>query len=221
MKALLLIGYCLMCLNLSAQQLMFEAFGDWNKTSYNKSDFVNKSIYMGYGARLAFGADHVQIGGEYRGNLSDPTFLFGNGNWSFEESFVGGFIRTKLSRYPAMRFGLVLRGGLGVYNTTAILDSDGQIFKKDYKSILGFNGGIGFSAPIYKYSRTMLEIGYIFNYAPRPELTITEGRLPVPAHNGISHLISAGLSHNFVFGERAKKYEHARQNWKYRKGWRG
>jgi hypothetical protein len=221
MKALLLIGFSLTCLGLSAQQLMIEAFGNWNKTGYNKSDFVNKATYLGYGARLAFGADHVQIGGEYRGNLSDPTFLFGNGKWSFEENFVGGFVRTKLSRYPAMRFGLVLRGGLGVYNTTAVFDSNGVIFKNDYKAILGFNGGIGFSTPIYKYAKTMIEFGYTFNYAPRPTITVDENHTPIPAHNGVSHLISLGLSYNFVFGERAKKYEHARQNWKYRKGWRG
>jgi hypothetical protein len=221
MKALLLIGFSLISIGLGAQQLIIEAFGDWNKTNYDKSDFVNKSKFFGYGARLGFGADHVQVGGEFRSNLSDPTFLYGDGNWSFDETYVGGFLRTKISRYPAMRFGLVLRGGLGVYNTTAKLDSIGVVFQNDYKPILGFNAGIGFSTPIYKYAQTMIEFGYTLNYAPRPEIFLDDNHEPVPAHNGMTHLISIGLSYNFVFGKRAENYQHARENWKFRNGWQG
>ena len=79
-------------------------------------------------------------------------------------------------------------------------------------------GGFGFSIPTFKH--TMLELGYTYNYLQRPELT--NGGIPLLSkHDGSYHLLSVGLSLNFVFGKRAKAYQHVQENWKFRNGWKG
>jgi hypothetical protein len=220
----LCFSYCL-----AGQQLFFEGFTNFDRTKYKESYLAEKTPYWGFGGRAGFGADHVQVGGEYRGNFSNPSFCacdsltlvnYEKSNVSFKETYKGGFVRVKISRYPAMRFGMVIRFGVGVVNTTVFSNKEGITLKQDYEPALGFNGSIGFSTPIFKYSKTMLEVGYSYNYAQRPTMNIAIDRPTIPSHNAISHMFSFGLSHGFVFGERAKKYEHARQNWKYRKGWR-
>ncbi len=221
MKALALAVFLTLGFDLYGQQLFIEGFLGFNRTKYKNASFANNDVFNGYGARLGFGADHVQVGGEFRNNFDNPIFQYSNSSWSFQENYFGGFIRTKISRYPAMRFGLVLKGGVGAINTEAIWEEDGIEITKAYETILGFYGSLGVSTPIYKYAKTMIEFNYTYSYAHRPELTVIEGRTPFPSHNAITHILQIGLSHNFVFGERAKKYEHARQNWKYRKGWRG
>jgi hypothetical protein len=230
MKALLLPVILCFGFSLYGQHLFIEGFGDFNRTKYKQSYLDEKTSYWGFGGRIGFGADHVQVGGEFRGNLTNPLFCacdstslanYGESHVSFRESYQGGFVRVKISRYPAMRFGLVIKLGVGVFNTTTISEKEGIAIKRDYDPTLGFNGGIGFSTPIFKYSQTMFEVGYSYNYAQRPEMIVAADRPPIPSHNAVSHMLSLGLSYNFIFGERAKKYEHARQNWKYRKGWRG
>jgi hypothetical protein len=230
MKALLLPILLCFGFSLAGQQLFFEGFTTFNRTKYKESYLAEKTPYWGGGGRVGFGADHVQVGGEYRGNLSNPSFCacdsisianYGESNIAFKENYKGGFVRVKISRYPAMRFGLVIRLGVGVINTTAVSEKNGISLEQAYDPTIGFNGEIGFSTPIFKYSKTMVEVGYRYNYAQLPTLNIAIDRPTIPSHNAISHMFSFGLSHGFVFGERAKQYEHARQNWKYRKGWRG
>ncbi|MCC6727699.1 MAG: hypothetical protein IT258_24550 [Saprospiraceae bacterium] len=221
MKFLPFLAFLAIGLNAWSQNLFFEGFFSGNRTKYNKPEFANNDIYTGYGARMGFGADHFQLGAEYHSNLDNPTFLGATADWSFKDTYYGGFLRTKISRYPAMRFGLVLKAGMGVYNTVAILTSAGTDTQKSYDALLGFFGSAGFSVPISKYSHTMIEFAYTYNYVQRPEITIVEGRPAVPEHNAISHMLNLGLSHNLVFGKRAEAYRHARENWKFRKGWRG
>ena len=138
---------------LQAQQLYLEGFGSLNRTKYSAStispdiSLANKSDYLGYGGRIGFGADHFQIGGEYRSNLTSPSFKNDTDSYTFDETYYGGFARTKISRYPAMRFGLVLRLGAGIHKTSAILKKNGSRFNQNYDAIFGFNGGFGFSIP--------------------------------------------------------------------------
>ncbi|MBI1225509.1 MAG: outer membrane beta-barrel protein [Bacteroidetes bacterium] len=220
MKAFLTGLLLLSGLVLQAQQLFLEGFGRLNRTRYSSTNvppdiqLSSKSAYLGFGGRLGFGADHLQVGGEYRSNLTNPTFKGATDEYAFDETYYGGFIRTKISRYPAMRFGLVLRIGAGAYNTTASLKKNGFKFNQDYDAVLGLNGGLGFSIPMAKH--TMLEIGYTYNYLKRPD-----GVFIIPAHTASYHSISAGISLNFVFGKRAEQYRHLQENWKFRNGWRG
>ncbi len=205
---------------LQAQQLYLEAFGRVNRTRYSSTNIPpdiklsNKSDYLGFGGRLGFGADHLQIGGEYRSNLTNPSFKGATDTYTFDETYYGGFVRTKISRYPAMRFGLVLRVGAGIYNTTATLKKNTFKFNQNYNGIFGVNGGFGLSIPTFKH--TMLELGYTYNYLKRPD-----GVFIVPEHTASYHSISAGMSLNFVFGKRAEQYQKVRENSKFRNGLRG
>ncbi len=201
-----------------AQQLLLEGFGALNRTNYSLSEFSSPTTFLAYGGRLAIGADRLQLGAEYRSNLTNPEFKDNAKTTSFEETFYGGFVRTKISRYPAMRFGLVLRAGAGVHQTKAIFDSGIIEVTEKYDPILGLNGGFGFSIPII--SNTMLELGYSYNYLSRPALK-SDGVTLISKHEGSYHMISAGLSLNFVFGETAQKYRHAKENRRFQNGWRG
>ncbi|MCF8244479.1 MAG: hypothetical protein K9J37_07170 [Saprospiraceae bacterium] len=220
MKSFLTLNILLFGFVLQAQQLFFEGFGSLNRTKYSAStispdiSLATKTDYLGYGGRIGFGADHFQIGGEYRSNLTSPSFKNNTDSYSFDETYYGGFVRTKISRYPAMRFGLVLRLGAGVYETSAILEKNGTSFNQNYDPIFGLNGGFGFSIPLLNH--TMLELGYAYNYLKRPD-----GVFIIPAHHATYHLISAGLSLNFVFGKRVKEYQRVKENWKFQNGWRG
>lgn len=220
MKSFLTGFFLLSGLAAWSQQLYLEGFGSLNRTTYSAAkippdiNLNSKSDYLGYGGRLAFGADHVQIGGEYRSNLTNPSFKGSSDKYSFDETYYGGFVRTKISRYPAMRFGLVLRAGAGIHQTTTTLEKNGSSFHQKYDSIFGINGGFGFSIPIF--SHTMLELGYTYNYLKRPD-----GVFIIPEHQATYHSISVGLSLNFVFGKRAEEYQHLKENWKFQNGWRG
>lgn len=207
-------------LALQAQQLYFEAFGNVSRTKYSSEtippdvNLSSKSDYLGYGGRVGIGADHLQFGAEYRSNLTNPSFEGTSDTYSFKESYLGGFVRMKISRYPAMRFGLVLRAGAGIYNTTATLAKNSFEFNQNYDGIFGVNGGFGFSIPTCKF--TMLEIGYTYNYLKRPD-----GVFIIPSHTASYHSITAGLSLNFVFGKRAEQYQRLKENSKFQNGWRG
>jgi len=64
---------------------------------------------------------------------------------------------------------------------------------------LGFNAGLGISAPIY----TILhwEIGYQFNFVDRDE----QMTRAIPDYKAYYHSFQMGLSLNLVFGNVAKK----------------
>ena len=119
----------------------------------------------------------------------------------FEETYYGGFLRVNTSSLPAYRFGLIIKAGAGYYNTkrmlyalpSEVLENGSTI---DYGKKLGFNAGLGISAPIY----TLLhwEIGYQFNAVQRDEMTL-------PEHKGYYHSFQMGLSLNLVFGNVAKR----------------
>jgi hypothetical protein len=202
-------------LAMQAQHLYLEGFGSFNRTKYSTNDFSNSDDYLGFGGRLAIGADHFQVGGEYRSNLTNPKFdTQGIGfasTTSFDETYYGGFVRAKISRYPAMRFGLVFRAGTGVYETKARMKIGQTELSQNYDPIWGINGGFGFSIPTFKY--TMLELGYTFNYLKRPS-----GVFTIPEHLGNYHAISIGLSLNFVFGKRAQQYQQLRENRRFQNG---
>ncbi|MBI5915710.1 MAG: outer membrane beta-barrel protein [Bacteroidetes bacterium] len=217
MKTLFTLILCSAMPALQAQQLYFEGFGSLNRTAYSTEAYAKTTGYLAYGGRVAVGADHFQVGGEYRSNLTHPEFESG-GTTSFEETYYGGFFRAKISRYPAMRFGLVLRAGAGILNTTAVYDGGITKIEAEYDPIVGYNAGAGFSIPLAKI--VMLELGYTYNYVQRPELNLA-GLTILSEHTAAYHAIQAGLSLNFVFGKRAKEYEHVRENQKWRNGWKG
>ena len=210
---LFILPFC----GLEAQQLYFEALTGLNRTAYESEFYPDPQSYYSIGARLAGGADHVQIGGEFRTNLSNPAFEFSNRREEHSETYYGAFIRGKISKYPAMGFGLVLRGGAGFYNYETRYENF-LIDKLKYDPVLGFNGGLGVSIPAFKV--VMLELGYTYNYLDKPEITDVPGVLQL-GYKSAYHSFQAGLSFNFVFGDRAKQYRHLQENWRWRNGWRG
>lgn len=212
-----LLGLCL-CTFLSAQQLFLEAFSGMNRTAFDSEIYPEQDWYAPIGIRIAGGAEHVQIGGEYHQSLSGAILNFKNDSREeVESSYYGGFLRANLGRYPAFGFGIILKIGAGMYdNTHSVFDQSGNSeanVSYEYDPEFGMNGGIGVSIPI---PNTMhLEIGYVYNYVDRPELDAIQG---FKAHY---HSIQAGLSWNFVFGDKAKRNKHLKDNWKWRQGWRG
>ncbi len=188
-----------------SQQLYLEIFSGYNRTAYEPDLYTEKKPYLSAGARLAAGADHLQLGGEVRTNLTNPSFDLANRSEEHTETYYGGFIRGKISRYPAMRFGLVLRAGAGVHNIETNYENL-PVASVKYDPVLGFNGGVGFSIPTFK--AVMLELGYTFNYVDRPEVSVPN----VPSFDSSYHTLQAGLSLNFVFGKRAEEYRQLRES---------
>ncbi len=200
--------------NIQAQQLFFEVFSGYNLTAYDHPTYNDTQGYVPIGARIAGGLENVQVGLEYRQNITDAEFEILNDVTQepealhvFNEDYYGVFLRGNISSLPAYRFGLILKAGAGYYNARRdvysvpndVLDNE---ISFDYARTLGFNGGIGISAPIY----TLLhwELGYQFNYIERPEYFFDGGSSVAP-HKGIYHSFQLGLSLNLVFGNTAKK----------------
>lgn len=205
---------------LSAQQLYLEGFTGRNSSSFDLSPYDSPQWSTPAGGRLAFGADHLQFGGEYLHFITNPKWnevdVLNNkiGETEFQTTYYGAFIRGKICRYPAMRFGLVLRAGAGLFNTDRLSSAPLLPKKVSYDQKLGVIAGAGVSIPITR--PIMLELSYDYYYVDYDEVT---GQLP--PMEGSFHSIQAGLSFNFVFGKRANDYRHLRENWKWREGWRG
>ena len=191
----------------SAQQLFVEIFSGYNKTVFELEKYSSSAHFFPIGGRLAGGLEHVQLGVEYRQNLSNPEFAFKDNAEppkaiqidEFDMQYYGAFLRGNVSEIPAYRFGLILKAGAGYYNHTLIshnLITD-QTTKHTYEKLLGFNGGIGISSPIYALLHW--EIGYQFNLVRHPAL---DG---IPAYNAYYHSLQVGLSMNFVFGNTKKR----------------
>lgn len=204
-KVLLTIIFFSSLSALMAQQFYVETFLGLSKSNYDNPSYLLRQNHLNAGARLAVGADHFQVGAEYSTNLTDPTFDVDEmgtkiGTDTYSETYSGGFIRTKISKFPAQRFGLVLMAGGGVYTTTAQVKRlsvpDASL---SYKKYPGLNAGMGFSIPTFRY--VMLELAYSYHFVKRPELPPY-----LPKYNASSHCFSAGLSLNLVFGKRAKEY---------------
>jgi len=211
MKKLSLFIAVLLCGNLAfSQQLFVEAFSGYNLTAYDLQEY-DPTGYVPIGFRVAGGHEHVQLGVEYRQNITNPEFTFEGGDplvpilrEEFEETYIGGFIRGNLSSLPAYRFGLVLKAGAGYYNTKrSVYDLPSDVLQREatfeYDKKLGYNVGIGISAPIW----TLLhwEIGYQFNAVERDEVMAQS----IPGYKAYYHSFQMGLSLNMVFGNTAKK----------------
>jgi hypothetical protein len=192
---------------LPAQHLYLEAFTGLNKSDYKNPQYLTKASNLNVGARLAAGTDHFQIGAEYNTNLTRPTLDVSDngvttGTDTYSENYIGGFLRTKISKFPAQRFGLVLMAGGGVYTSSVEVQrtgAPGSPQQFDYKQYPGFNGSVGFSIPVSR--RIMLELAYSYHLVTRPELPPY-----LPEYNASYHCFSAGASLNLVFGKRAQEY---------------
>ena len=189
------------------QQLYLDVFTGYNRTAYETNIYENRASYLSAGARVAVGADHFQLGGEARTNLTDPSFDLINRNEEHSETYYGAFIRSKIAKYPAMRFGLVLRAGAGLHNFETRYENLTTNSVK-YDPVLGLNGGVGFSIPAFR--AVMVELGYAYHYVTRPE--IQAGGIIVQEFNSSYHALQAGLSLNLVFGKRAEEYRKIRES---------
>lgn len=184
-----------------SQQLMFEVFSGVNATAYDLPEYEETQWYVPIGLRLAGGHEHVQLGVEYRQNITHPAFEYDTHREEFDETYQGIFLRGNISSLPAYRFGLILRAGAGYYETSQnyyLLPNEALENEINYDRQLGYNFSIGVSSPIY----TILhwEIGYQFNYVDRPENGVFN-----KTYNAAYHSFQLGLSVNLVFGNTAKK----------------
>ena len=219
-KTLLLYLLSLFAHLLPAQQLYLEGFIGRNRTAFDLQPYDNPQWFSPFGARAAFGADHVQLGAEYHQSLLDPEFteldVLNNprGASEFTTTYYGAFVRTKICRYPAMRFGLVLRAGAGIYDTERTSNSPLIPRTTTLDQQLGFNAGAGVSIPLMR--PLMIELGYTYYYV---DYEAVEGQ--IAAMNGSYHAVQVGLSFNFVFGKRADAYRHLQENRRWENGWRG
>ncbi len=187
---------------ITAQHLVIEGFSGINTTKYDFA-YTNNDRYLNFGGRIAGGFHKLQIGLEYFQDLTSPTLtLDAFGEDAISTQFMGLFFRSKLCRYPAARFGLVVRGGVGIYDSelTFTEANSGQQFTYTYDRYYGANGGVGFSFPFGKYA--MIETSYNVYYSKRPEISNLR-----QAYKATFHSIQVGLSYNFVFGAIKDKYE--------------
>lgn len=196
------------------QQLMLEVYSGGNVTAYDAKQYDESQWNVPIGIRLAAGHEHVQLGVEYRKNITHPVFDFDLYKDEFEETYKGLFLRGNFSSLPAYRFGLVLKAGAGYYEATRnIYVAPNEILESsfDFDRSLGYNAGIGVSSPIY----TLLhwEIGYQFNYVDRPEQGINAG------YKASYHSFQMGLSLNLVFGNTAKKCKRVISSNRSKRGW--
>ena len=188
---------------LSAQQLYLEAFTGRNRTSFNLPIYTNPTWFSPLGAKIAFGLDHLQLGGEYSFNWSKPSFELKDttivGSHIYKHTYYGLLLRGKISRYPARRFGLTLNIGAGYMALTRTSKIDGEPASLAYSKTPSFNGGIGISIPTQ--GKGMIELGYTYYYVDFPKTDY------LPAMLGSYYSIHIGYSLNFVFGKRAAEYD--------------
>ncbi len=201
MKQLTLILAVFACLQVNAQQLFFEAFSGYNMTAYETLGDGNEG-YVPLGFRLAGGLEHVQIGGEYRRNITNPRFQVGDSPFrtEFEETYYGALLRGNVSTLPAYRFGLIIKAGAGYYQGKQLEYEDNLLLTEstiEYDKTFGWNAGLGISAPIAGIVHW--EIGYQFNSVNRELPGLAEKQ------DMSYHSFQMGLSVNLVFGNTAKR----------------
>ncbi|MEO1628514.1 MAG: hypothetical protein AAFV25_25430 [Bacteroidota bacterium] len=202
MKKLSVIAIaCLFAFPVLGQQLFFEAFSGYNLTNYNLEGFDDQEGYIPLGFRLAGGFEHIQFGAEYHRDITNATFDQGDFKTEFTNEYYGGLVRANFSSLPAYRFGLVLKAGAGLYNTSrqrlSVPASDPIGEAVEYDPQFGFNAGIGFSSPIHTIVHW--EMGYMFHYVKFDPL-----QAGAPGYDGFYHSFQAGFSINLVFGNVAK-----------------
>lgn len=197
---------------LNAQNLHLGGWSAFNRTAYDLPIYESNQTWLTYGARVAFGHQNLQIGGEFETNLTNPSFTVGDSSLAdyrreeFNHTYYGGFIRYNSAKVPAHRLGLVLKAGAGLYDTNVTLfdlPEDRKIDTYNYsEKYLGFNASVGISSPIYELLHW--ELAYQFNYAKVPEMQTTTA-VTIPEFNALSHSIQLGISLNFVFGKAAQR----------------
>jgi len=186
---------------------MLETYGGFNRTNYKDEERSSSQDFLTYGARLAGGLPHVQLGAELEKSLTGAEFSLEEGSRReiYRSDYVGAFLRIKLSSLPAHRFGLVLKAGAGFYDTSVELRFPGNpaldIQGSYPDKALGYHFGIGFSSPLY---RTILwSLTYQFNGYKREALSL--GNQALPAYTANHHSLQLGLSVNLVFGEARRR----------------
>ena len=190
----------------SAQNLIVEGFSGINTTKYG-SPYTSNTRYLNFGGRLAGGMHKLQLGVEYSQDLISPQLdlEFNGAPFGTDEitsTYMGIFLRSKLCRYPAARFGLVLRAGAGIYDSKLTFTDAvaGQQLNYNYDQYYGANGGIGFSFPFGKFA--MIETSYNVYYSKRPEIPNLR-----QSYTSTYHSLQVGISYNFIFGKIKSKYE--------------
>lgn len=202
-----------------SQNLMLEVFSGLNITAYEPEVYSeNAAKYYPIGFRIAGGLPNVQLGAEYHTDLKSASFdaadiAGAKVTDEFENSYYGAFVRANISPNPAYAFGIILKAGAGIYNTTENISVAGdEVLSYEFDGQLGFNGGIGFSLPIAE--KLHLEAGYTFNFVKR------EDGAPVGFNDDYDanfHSFQLGFSYNFLFGQSAKRYD---SNKRWKNGWR-
>lgn len=198
-----------------AQQLMFEVFSGVNSTAYDIDQYGDTKWHVPLGARIAGGHEHVQLGIEYRKNITHPVFDSEILRDEFDQQYYGGFIRANFSSLPVYRFGLVLRAGAGYYIDTHniyVLPNENLDKSQEYDKVFGYNGGIGISSPIWTIIHW--EIGYQYNYMKRNDELILQ------KYKASYHSFQMGVSLNLVFGNTAKKCRRTISGDRSNKGWK-
>ena len=224
MKGLLtLITVLFFHFTLPAQQVFLEVFSGYNFTAYELEAFDQTEGYVPIGLRIAGGFEKVQLGVELHQDISNPRFVSSDetGTETLRTEFInqykGGFVRVNFSSLPAYRFGLVLKAGAGLYETerkSYLLPGENLLsIAPSYEPTLGFNGGIGISAPIY----TLLhwEIGYMYHMVKWDAVAVPI----VDSYKGHYHSIQVGLSLNLVFGKTKAKCHRLIKGDNSRRGW--
>jgi len=227
-KLLFPLAMLFFALNIQSQQLFFEVSSGYNLTAYEGTAYSEAAGYVPIRARLAGGFEHVQLGVEYSMDITRPEFDlidFDSGDLiarqEFENSYYGLFVRGNLSSLPAYRFGVVLSGGVGFYNTDPMqvtLPDNIAIDKSDFLNIdqaLGYNFRVGISSPIYM--NLHWEIGYQFNYV-NYEKDVNDILL-LESFQPYYHSIQAGLSLNLVFGNVEKACRRVMSGNRSKRGW--
>ncbi len=208
MRNCFVLGMCLLLSSyLLGQNLLLETYGGFNRTNYKDEERSGNQDFYTYGARVAGGLAHIQIGAELERSLTGAEFNLQEGNRReiYRSDYAGAFLRVKLSSLPAHRFGLVLKAGAGFYDTEVELqfpDNPSLNIQGSYpEKALGYHFGIGISSPLY---RTILwSLTYQFNGLKRESLDL--GGTPLPAYDANHHSLQLGLSVNLVFGEARRR----------------
>ena len=215
-KVLLPLLFFFSAFTLSAQQLYFEVFTGGNLTAYNDDFLGEEQWYVPIGVRVGGGLEHFQLGAEYKQNITNAQFDTESTRFQFQEKYYGAFLRANLSVAPAYRVGLIFKGGAGYYDIKQQiyqLPTEGLIATVKTDPVLGFNGGIGISAPIHTFVHS--EFSYQYNYVKDGEIgDIGVGQLSY-------HSFQFGLSINLVFGRtamRCHKFKKRRRKGDH-KGW--
>ncbi len=234
MKKVIILCSCLFIgLQAHSQQFFMEIFSGYNIVNYDHPDYETESYadagHSPLGIRIAGGHEYVQLGFEYRQNLTNPEFEFEKFpglSTSLKETFYGGFLRVNISSLPVYRTGLILKGGAGYYTYTQDFDVLGSTQSYEFDKKLGFHGGIGVSGPIY--ANLHFELGYSYHFIERDPIDAEffNGAAPAPGaegYNGNYHSIQFGLSANLMVTAKGKagcqnkrhrsKGKHGRGGW--------